>query len=143
MAERLGRVEVMLEGQPEQEVLRFDLETVTPLDFKGAPQGQPIFRRITFVTRAMHGMHDAVGWVVNEPRAPHNLRNGVIKLYNKDGAEYQQIEWTKGFVERAEWSLPDTEADEQKRVHMAYTIVANKVAIGGKELENPWSREYA
>lgn len=143
MAEKLGRVEVVLEGQAEQDVLRFNLETVTPIDHKGAPQGTPIFRRITFVTRVMHGMHDATSWVVNEPRAPHNLKNGVIKLHNKDGEQYQTIEWTKGFVERAEWVLPDTESDEQRTVYMEYTIVASKVAIGGIEMENPWQREYA
>jgi hypothetical protein len=137
--ERLGRVEVMIEGQPEQDVLKFQMEAVTPIDFKGAPQGQPLFRRLTFVTRVMEGMHDAVSWTVNEPRAPHNLKNGTIKFYSKDGDNYQTMEWAQGFVERADWILPDAEKEEQQRVLMQYQIVARKVSIGGVELVNPWT----
>lgn len=140
MPEKLGRIEVMIEGQPEQEVLRLQLETVTPIDYKGAPQGQPLFRSIKFTTRVMRGLHDAVAWTINEPRAQHNLRNGTINFYDKDGAHYQTLEWANGFVERANWVLPDTERDEQQRVLMEYKIVAEKVTIGGVELANPWTR---
>jgi len=139
MAERLGRVEVMIEGEPEQALLSFQLQAETPHDPKGAPQGQPLFRRLTIVTRVMQGMHEAVAWCINEKRAPHNLRNGVMKFYDKDGEEYQTLEWTNGFIERADWVLPDAEKDEEQRVYMEYQIVAHRLSIGGIELENAWT----
>jgi len=140
MAERLGRIEVSIDGKPEQEVLRLNVETVTPIDYKGAPQGQPLFRRIVFTTRVMQGLYDAVAWTINEPRSAHNLRNGVINFYDSEGQQYQTLEWSDGFVERADWVLPDTEKDEQQRVLMEYQIVAGKATIGGIELVNPWTR---
>lgn len=142
MAERLGRVEVMIEGQPEQEVLQFVLEAETPIDYKGAPQGQPVFRRLTFTTRVMQGMHDAVGWCINEPRTAHNLRNGTVKFYDKNGENYQTLEWTNGFIEDAAWLLPDAEKDEQQRICMKYQVVAQRINIGGVELANPWPNIY-
>lgn len=140
ITERLGQVQVSIEGNPEQEVLRFQVETITGIDDKGAPQGAPVVRRLCLTTRVHEGLFDAAQWAVNEPRAKHNLKNGIIKFYNKDGENYQTLEWTNGFIEKAEWVLPDAERSEEQRVYMQYQIVVNKMSIGGAELVNPWTR---
>lgn len=135
-----GQIQVSIEGNPDQEALKFELELITRKtsdgDLSGPPQGQPILRRITLDTR-VQGLADAAEWTLNKVKTARNLRNGAITFYDQEGAEYQKLEWTKGFIEKAEWFVDESERSEAMRGVMQYQFVVSEITIGGVALKNP------
>lgn len=101
-------------------------------DFKGQPQGE-VYSGAIALSYPNLPTNEMLDWMIN----PRKYQDGVITTYNEDGTPLQKLEF-----QQATCVSMNIDYQNMGSSYCAchFTLVANKINIGGTAVDNEWPR---